>query len=229
VWIAREMGRRAKLLETVGRKLVVGYRPTTNPKGWDAFNSALIAAGATRNNVSHVMTTCYPTGELNSIKALSPFMERGDRPGVITALLKDLNTNAAPRFGVARGLAEKLGVPWSVYEGNVAHLNTSPGHNTCVPFVEAVQKDPSIRVVGERLVLIAENEGCDVLNVFNFSSGASRNGFFGVKGTPFGKLLDEMRLRQRRPSGTASIAEQLWALACRVDALEGERRSSPLV
>lgn len=200
VWIARRQMVRAKLLEGVGRKLVVGFQPTTNAKGWDKYNAALLEAGATSRNVSRVMTTCYPTGGINSLAKITPFMAAGDVAGAVALIRQDAIDNAGARFAVAKALADKLGVPWSVYEGNVAHLNTSAGSDTAVPFVAKVQMHPDMREIGEILLAEAEKHGCDVFNVFNHSSPATRYGFFGVKGTPFGALLDGRRTIKPEPA-----------------------------
>jgi hypothetical protein len=193
-WAGKHHARIAKLLETVGRKLVVGYQPTTNAKGWDKYTKALIEGGATSANVSRVMTSCYPTGDLTSVSALTPFMKNGDVAGVAAALLKDVTDKAPARFAVAKALADKLGAPWSVYEGNVAHLNTSRTSDACVPFIDKVQRDPAMRAIGEKMLGAATAAGCEVFNVFDMSSPASRSGFFGIKGTPFGEVVETRRL-----------------------------------
>jgi hypothetical protein len=195
VLAAQEQARVAKLLQTIGRKLLVGWQPTTQIKGWDVFNATLIAAGATKDNVSGVITSAYLYGGVNSLTAIKPYQDRNDIAGVAALLTADMEASIPLRFRTAQKLAGLLdGAPVVVYEGNVGHLNTSNGSNDAVAFVRAVQMDPLMRPIGRRLFEIAAQEGVALFMVFTLMSEATKYGFFGVKGTPFGEVVEERRL-----------------------------------
>lgn len=196
-FIAREMARVAKLVRAGGGKLLVGYQPTVRADGWKEFSTALIAAGGSSDNIAGVITSCYPTGGLNSLAAIRPYMTADDRAGVLKKLADDIEANTALRYRTARQLADAIGgVPVHVYEGNIAHLNTSRSSDEAVPFVASVQRDPAARALAERVLAIAEAEAVSDWCAFDLSSGPSRYGYFGVTGTPLGELLDARRAAQ---------------------------------
>lgn len=223
-FIAREMALVAELLEAAGAKLLVGYQPTVREDGWKEFATTLSAAGGSSNNIAGVITSCYPTGGLNSLAAIRPYVAADDRAGVLKKLAEDIEANTALRYRSARQLADALGgVPVHVYEGNIAHLNTSRSSDEAVPFVASVQRDPAAQALAERVIAIAEAEGVANWCAFDLSSGPTRYGYFGVEGTPLGDLLDQRRAAQLIETSTPSTVEEwLAALEQRVARLESQ-------
>lgn len=173
-----------------------------------------------------------PTGGLNSLAAIRPYITADDRAGVLKKLAEDIEANTALRYRSARQLADALGgVPVHVYEGNIAHLNTSRSSDEAVPFVASVQRDPAAQALAERVIAIAEAEGVANWCAFDLSSGPTRYGYFGVTGTPLGDVLDERRAAQLVETPTPpTVEERLAALEQRVARLESQHAvdKSPL-
>lgn len=191
-FVGKRMGQVAKIAhDEFGLQLTVGWQPSVGPTAWDKWEAAWIAGGGSGHN-SEFMTSGYPSGGLNTSKAIAPYVEAHDIAGAIKAFATDVQPCIQRVVNMNR-LSVKHGTTGIVYEFN-AHMDFPAGNKTAVPFIDEMLNDPRVAVVFDDILRGFADNGCTMVMIYNDSQGPSTSGTFGVQGRPLGQINEAAKI-----------------------------------
>ncbi|WP_420141344.1 hypothetical protein [Sphingomonas sp.] len=200
-WYGQRCGEIAKMARGSGYEIVLGTQPA-NPRLGAMVWKGVDMSGARNEDFGAWISSFYVTGTLTSTDGpLVDLAARDDIDGAVANLIgtpSDAENRILSVGGLRKqyaaqaAIAREHGLRLIGYEGNThLHVSRFPKEvqEQLVAFVDTLMHDPrSAKVMEANLDAWAEAGGEDAC-IYNMSSPATRNGFFGVYGTASWDLL----------------------------------------